>query len=420
MREIVPLRGQTTDAAGDAVGDRDPLVNGYGSARLDYYADNGAVLTLDGGASQVQNEIFVTGIGRVQVAKAIKPYIRAAVAHDRYNVFGYWHSRTSLEPQFSLQSGLPIEERSDIFHVEGQTNWNFLQDRGRVVDRRLGRNTRVNTSGTLMNLANDDRSDNLYSVYGQVEYKLVPQLRVVGALRWDDGDLIDRQFSPKGALVYSPNENHSFRFSVNRAFQTPNYSEFFLQVPVAAPSSSPATLEGGIEQYYAAVKASLPAPALAGLTITDDLPWNFSAQTPALALGNRRSQGREGDRLGAGLQRQPDREGLRHGRRLHQRAQGLRHRPAAGREPRIPQLRARRRGRRAGRADGAGPADSGPRGPGGDHPAAGRPAPRARSPCCSAGTPSCRRAHGSRAPTRWRPCRTGAGRSCSRTPTPAA
>ena len=32
---------------------------------------------VDGGASQVQNEIFVTGIGRVQVAKAIKPYARA-------------------------------------------------------------------------------------------------------------------------------------------------------------------------------------------------------------------------------------------------------------------------------------------------------------------------------------------------------
>jgi outer membrane receptor protein involved in Fe transport len=286
VREVVPLRGQTTDAAGDAVGDRDPLVNGYGSARLDYYADNGSVFTVDGGASQVQNEIFVTGIGRVQVAKAIKPYIRAAVAHDRYNVFGYWYSRTSLDPQVSLQSGRDIEERSDIFHGEGQTNWNFLEDRGRVVAGASVRNTHVNTSGTLMNLANDDRSDNLYSVYGQVEYKLVPQLRVVGALRWDDGDLIDRQFSPKGALVFSPNEDHSFRFSVNRAFQTPNYSEFFLQVPVAQPTASPATLEGGIEQYYAAVRASLPPQALAGLTITDNLPWNFSAQTQALALGN--------------------------------------------------------------------------------------------------------------------------------------
>jgi len=285
--EARPLNGESLDpVTRAATGDRDPLQNAYGSARFDYYANNGSVFTVDGGASQVQNELFVTGIGRVQVTKAIKPYARAALAADRYNLFAYWHSRTSTDPQYSLQSGLALEERSDIFHVEGQNNWNFLEDRGRVVYGASYRNTRVNTSGTLMNLANDDRSDNMYSGYAQVEYKIVPQVRLVGAARVDDGDLFDTQFSPKGALVFSPNENHSFRFSVNRAFQTPNYSEFFLQVPVAQPSAGPATLETGIQNYYAAVRANIPAPALAGLTITDSLPWNFSPATQALALGN--------------------------------------------------------------------------------------------------------------------------------------
>ena len=287
VREARALFGQSSDpVTGDPVGERDPLKNAYGSARLDYYLDNGSVLSVDGGASQVENEIFVTGIGRVQVAKAVKPYARVAMAAERYNLFAYWNSRTSIDPQVSLQSGLPIEERSDIFHVEGQTNWSFLRERGRVVAGASFRNTRVNTSGTLMNLANDDRSDDMGSVYGQVEYKLLPQLRVVGAARVDDGDLFDTQFSPKGALVFSPNENHSFRFSVNQAFQTPNYSEFFLQVPVAQPSAGPRSLETSIEAYYAAVRASVPPPALAGLTITDNLPWEFSPATPALALGN--------------------------------------------------------------------------------------------------------------------------------------
>ena len=287
VREVRPLDGQSVDlTTGDALGDRDPLVNGYGSARMDYYLDNGSVLSVDGGASQVENEIFVTGIGRVQITKAIKPYARVAMAADRYNIFAYWNSRTSLEPQYSLQSGLPIEERSDVFHVEGQTNFKFQQERGRIVVGGSVRNTQTNTSGTLMNLLNDDRSDNMYSMYGQVEYKVIPKLRAVGALRWDDGDLFKRQFSPKGALVFSPDENNSFRFSVNKAFQTPNYSEFFLQVPVAAPSAGPRTLESSIETYYAAVRANVPGPALAGLTITDNLPWEFSAGTPALALGN--------------------------------------------------------------------------------------------------------------------------------------
>src|SRR6185503_8136518 len=156
--EARPLNGQSTDpVTGAPLGDRAPLENAYGSARLDYYMNNGGVLSADGGGAQVQNEVFVTGIGRVQVLKAIKPYARVALAHDRYNVFAFWNSRTSIDPQYSLVSGLPLEERSDVFHVEGQQNWNFMADRGRIVYGASYRNSQVNTSGTLMDPANDDR-----------------------------------------------------------------------------------------------------------------------------------------------------------------------------------------------------------------------------------------------------------------------
>ena len=45
-------------------------------------------------------------------------------------------------------------------------------------------------------------------------------------------------------------------------------------------------VEGGIENYYTQVQASLPPAALAGLNLHSTLPWNFSAQTQVLALGN--------------------------------------------------------------------------------------------------------------------------------------
>jgi outer membrane receptor for ferrienterochelin and colicins len=290
--EARPLNGEGTEPlTGAPTGEREPLQNMYGSARLDYYMDNGGVLSADGGAAQVENEVFVTGIGRVQVLKALKPYARVALAHDRYNICGCWNSRTSIDPQYSLQSGLPLEERSDIFHIEGQHNWNFQSERGRVVYGASYRNTLVNTSGTLMDPSNDDRSDDYYSGYAQVEYRITPQLRIVGAGRVDDGTLFETQFSPKGALVFSPNEAHSLRFSVNRAFQTPNYSEFFLRVPVRAPTAGPATVEGGLEQYYTGVQGALnagllPPGSLTGINLHPSLPWNFSGSTQALALGN--------------------------------------------------------------------------------------------------------------------------------------
>jgi outer membrane receptor for ferrienterochelin and colicins len=276
-REARPLSGQTLDPATRApLGERDDLQNIYGSARLDYYLPGGSVVSADGGAARVENEVLVTGIGRVQIEKAIRPWARLAWAGERFNVFGFWNARRTLDPQFSLASSAPLLETSDIFHVEGQTNFRFLADRGRVVVGTSYRNTNVDTELTLMEAVNDNRSDDLYSGYGQVEFDIIPQVKLVAAARLDDGTLINTQFSPKGAIVFSPNENHSIRATVNQAFQTPNYSEFFLRVAAGAPANFTA-LETGL-------RASPLGPALAGVPV--GTLFTTSAAVPVFARGN--------------------------------------------------------------------------------------------------------------------------------------
>ncbi len=284
--EVRPLNGQTADSVtGVASGQPDDVVNMYGSARVDYYADNGSVVTLEGGAAQVENEVFITGIGRVQVTKALRPWTRLEWAAARYNLMAWYSGRNSIDPQYSLLSGAPLEEKSATFHVEGQYNRGFAGGQGRVVVGASFRQYNVNTDTTLMTSANDDRSDAYYAGYGQLEYRLTPQIRAVAAARVDASDLFDTQVSPKGGLVFSPNERHSIRVTVNRAFQTPNYSEFYLRVPVAAPSAGPGTLEASLEGYFATIRQNFGAdPNLPATPV--DIPWNFSAQTPVLALGN--------------------------------------------------------------------------------------------------------------------------------------
>lgn len=284
--EVRPLKGQDTVAVTRAAtGDRDDLVNRYGAARLDYYADNGAVGTVEGGATQVENEVFVTGIGRVQVLKGFKPWSRLAWVAPQYNVTAWYTGRDTKEPQYSLASGAGLIEHSAIFHVEGQYHHGFAGDAGRFVLGASFRQYNVNTDSTLMAPQDDDRSDSYYSTYGQVEYKLLPTLRAVVAGRFDDGDLFDGQFSPKAALVYSPNARHAVRVTVNRAFQTPNYSELFLRARAGAPTASPATLETGLEGYFATIRANFGAdPNLPATPV--NLPWNFSPLTQPFALGN--------------------------------------------------------------------------------------------------------------------------------------
>jgi iron complex outermembrane receptor protein len=273
-----PLSGQSVDpTTGAPIGDRDDLQNIYGSARLDYYAPGGSVISADGGAARVENEVLVTGIGRVQIEKGLRPWARLGWAAERFNVFGWWNGRRTLDPQFSLASGAPLLETSDIFHIEGQTNFRFMEDRGRVVVGTSYRNTNVDTEGTLMELADDNRSDDLYSGYGQVEFDIIPQVKLVGAARIDDGTLINTQFSPKGAIVFSPNQDHSVRFTVNQAFQTPNYSEFFLRVDAGQPADF-TLLEAGL-------RASPLGPALAGVPV--GTLFTNSAAVPVRARGNR-------------------------------------------------------------------------------------------------------------------------------------
>jgi len=294
--EANALAGQTVDpATREATGDRDLLRSIYGSSRLDLYAGNG-IATLEAGAARTENEVLVTGIGRVQVLKALKPFARLNYAHPRFNIMGYWNNRTSLDLQRALASpfapascktrldddgnerpctGGQLDETSNIFHGEAQANQSF-GEMARVVVGASVRNVQVNTYGTLMDLVNDDRSDGIYSAFGQVEYRVIPQVRLVGAARFDDGTLFEPQFSPKAAIVFSPNESHAFRVTVNKAFQTPNYSEFFLRANAGAPANF-TLLEAGL-------RASPLGPALVGVPVGQ--LFTNSAVVPVLALGN--------------------------------------------------------------------------------------------------------------------------------------
>ena len=258
-------------------GDRDPVTSAYGSARFDWYLNNGGALTFEGGASQVKNEVLVTGIGRIQVAEGFKPFGRVAYNGNRLNAFAYWNRRESKQPQYSLASGAQLFEKSDIMHVEAQGNADFMDGAGRVIVGASFRQYNVNTDGSLMRPEDDDRSDKVYSGYGQMEYRLNDQIRLVGAARYDEGDLFEGQFSPKGGIVFSPNENHSFRFTVNRAFQTPNYSEFFLRAAAGAPVNFTA-LETGLRAHPQL------GPALAG--VPEGTLFTNSATVPIFARGN--------------------------------------------------------------------------------------------------------------------------------------
>jgi len=199
----------------------------YGSARLDYEVEVGSRATLEGGMTNVRNELLVTGIGRIQVPNANKPWGRVSYSSDHLYAQLWVAGRNSIDPQVSLSTGLPLKEKSLLGQVDVQYRFSALEDRLFVVTGAAHKYQSVGTEGTLT-LA--EHHDNLSGLYAQLEYTFSREFKSIAAARWDRSTLHASQFSPKLAAVWSPNLNHSIRATFNKAFQAPNYSELFLYV----------------------------------------------------------------------------------------------------------------------------------------------------------------------------------------------
>lgn len=199
----------------------------YGSGRVDYDFEDGGSSTAEVGVTQVENEVFVTGIGRVQVPRALKPWARINYSHQSFYVQVWGAGRDSQEPQISLSSGLPLIERSFIGQADVQYRTQLFADNLFLIGGFSLRYQTIGTEGTLML---EDRKDNATGLYAQVEYSPLEKVKLVGAARWDRSTLHETQISPKFAAVWTPLGNHSFRATYNEAFQSPNLSELFLRV----------------------------------------------------------------------------------------------------------------------------------------------------------------------------------------------
>ncbi len=235
----------------------------YGSGRIDYDFAENKLITVEGGLTRVQNELFVTGIGRVQVIDAERPWGRISFNSDQLNINVWGQGRHSSQPQYSLASGAPLLETSQIYHAEAQYNFIALQDKLRVITGASHRYYHVDTDGTLMAAAH---YDNTSGVFGQAEFSPSNIIKFVAATRWDRSTLHTDQWSPKGAIVFTPSVDHSFRATFNKAFQVPNYSEFFLQA-LAGIANLNAFGGTGVDPVYARGNKNLLVEKINGYEI---------------------------------------------------------------------------------------------------------------------------------------------------------
>lgn len=212
----------------------------FGGLRLDKHFSAGAnILTFEGGWSKVEGPVLQTGIGRVQVLEAERPWARASFTTGHFNLLGYYNHRDAPR-QLALGAGTNLVLDEDKLHLEGQGHWSFAEDKARVVLGGSWSQDKIDTFDPALSaqtLLFEPVEADFEAVYGQLDWNLTERLKLVAAGRYDRSSLFDSRFSPKGSLVYSVNSSHALRLTYNEGFQVPNYSEFFLQANAAPPAS---------------------------------------------------------------------------------------------------------------------------------------------------------------------------------------
>jgi outer membrane receptor protein involved in Fe transport len=265
---------------GDVTGERDPVSSAYGGARLDYYADDGAVGTVEGGWARSANVVFMNGQQRVQLLESLRPWARVAWTRPKYQLLGWWSGQRHPEGAlFFLRTGAPGRNTTNVFHLEGRYNEDLFDGRARLIAGTSYRHVLVNSHQTFLGARDDDRSDPYYAAFAQLEYRVTPTLRAVVAGRFDDGVAHQSQWSPKGALVFSPDRRHSIRVSASRGFVAPNYVQLFVRLPVGASDLT------GLEDT---LRAGSLGPALSG--VPEGELFGQSAAVPVMVIGNERAR----------------------------------------------------------------------------------------------------------------------------------
>jgi iron complex outermembrane receptor protein len=240
----------------------------HAKIRVDKHFESGSVLTLETWAVDHEGLTFVSGAGRMQSKGLSLPLARVNFKSSHWNilVYGYKMDWEGV----SLSSGGQLFNDMYRFHGEVQGFTDFAKGKGRIVGgfslRKEGADT-ADKQG-VQTLTSKDRDEHMEAVFGQLDYKLTDKLKIVLAGRLDISTLHDTLLSPKASLVYSFNPGHSLRLTFNQAFQTPNYSEFFLRLPVAESVETLAAIEAGLSAFF-------------GM----DLGLGFES-VPVLALGN--------------------------------------------------------------------------------------------------------------------------------------
>lgn len=209
-----------------------------GEARVDFRPTDNAEYITTFGMSHIGSGLEYTGANGTAYAKnweykSIQQ--RARVGRLFAQVFANFSDAgnadsLSLDGTYLLRSGQPIVDQSRMYAAQIQHGLSI----GAKQDFIYGLDyisTNPRTGGTIN--GRNEEIDDVREIGGYVQSstRLTSQWEFVAAARMDQNDQVEgTQFSPRAALIFKPSETANFRFTYNRAFQTPANFTWFLDL----------------------------------------------------------------------------------------------------------------------------------------------------------------------------------------------
>ncbi len=198
-----------------------------GDLRFDFKLSDQTTFIVNGGASRMVSSIEMTGIGAAQAKNWTYSYAQARIRSGNLFAQGYINFSNAGD-SFTLRDGELVTDNSLLYVGQIQHGLEMGQRQRFTYGADLIR-TIPRTDGVIN--GRNEQSDDITEVggYVQSETQLSPMFDLVLAGRFDYHNIVDKVlFSPRAALVVKPTEEHSFRFTYNRAFSQPSSNNLFL------------------------------------------------------------------------------------------------------------------------------------------------------------------------------------------------
>ncbi len=213
------------------------------SGALVYYFDRGGRLEYQAGASK-SNGIGLTSAGRNQLKNwgywnqqvrytsdhwFAQAYATRSMSGQSFALNGFSTNRLAArftgisDDSVRAASAFPADGRLYASEIQYNTTLPKLFNTRVVVGSQVRRDVVSSKQVWLTDaLTKEDIQLDQVGVYAQTETPVNQYAKLVFGARYDNPEFYDPQFSPKAALLLSPDENSTFRVTFNRAFKSPS------------------------------------------------------------------------------------------------------------------------------------------------------------------------------------------------------